>query len=122
MVHFFTLPYCQVFNVSMYSIIISNGSTHLDWSDLITTIINPDERFMLDKFNLTIEGNDLFQKQDIGLAKVEWKHSHQCIKKYMLRLSHSDIIKGGEIGENVLLSPLHLGEAVEQDLQMIPGE
>ena len=91
----------------MYTFIISNGSTHLDWSDLITTIVNPDEQFTLDNFNLTIEGDDASEKQDKGLAKVAWKHSHQCVRKYMLRLRHSDTTKGDKKGECQFHEPYH---------------
>ena len=122
MVRFFTLPNCLIFNASMYSIVKSNGSTHLDWTELIQTKVNPDKNFTLLHFNLTIQGNEMYNESQNGLAKIEWTHSYQCIKKYMIRLRYHDTVRGEIKGEIVLSSPPHLKEKIEQDLHMIPGK
>ena len=117
--HFFTLPHCSILNASMYSIVISNETVSLDWIEIIQTKVNLEEQFTLEKFQIKFgTGNNESTKGD---AIVEWIHSDQCIKKYMIHLSYNDTTKNEIMGEIGLPSPSHLGEKVELDLHMIPG-
>ena len=113
--HFFTLPHCSILNASMYSIVISNETVSLDWTEIIETKVNLEEQFTLENFQIKFgTGNDVS-------TNVEWTHSDQCIKNYMIRLSYNDTTKTEIKGEIGLPSPSHLGEKVQLDLHMIPG-
>ena len=126
-VHFFNLPHCQIFNVSLYSTVISNGSTTLEWTELVTTKPNPNLKFTLDSFDLVIDGvnDDVSLKQASGKAdgviKAIWKHTHQCVDIYKMSLRHTNDDKDTNVGEISINSPSHLGESMEQDLHIFPG-
>ena len=67
-------------------------------------------------------GNDMFNDSTKGVAKVEWNHSHQCIKKYIVRLQYNNTMDEGIKGEIILDSPLSLKEKVAVNLHEIPGK
>ena len=113
--HFFTLPHCSILNASMYSIVISNETVSLDWTEIIETKVNLEEQFTLENFQIKFG-----TEKDVS-TNVEWTHSDQCIKNYMIRLSYNDTTKNEIKGERRLSSPSHLGEKVQLDLHMIPG-
>ena len=119
--HFFTLPHCLIFNVSIYSVILSNETVNLDWTKIIQTKVHLEQNFTLENFKITIEGNDRPQDSSKGVAKVEWTHSYQCIKKYMLRLQYNNTVEDDILGEIRIDAPPSLQEKVELDLHEIPG-
>ena len=119
--HFFTLPYCQIFNLSMYSIVISNHSRQLDYTKIIQTEVGGN--FTLSNYSLTIQDSEVDpEKYPNGLAEIEWTHSYQCVQKYMLRLRHSNPTKGEIKGEIVIPSPPRLNEKIKQNLNSILGK
>ena len=117
--HFFTLPHCSVLNASMYSIVVSNETVSLDWTEIIQTEINLEKNFSLENFQIKMEGSDSSVGEE---AKAEWIHSKQCVKKYMIRLSYNDTTKQEIKGETEILSPPNLGEKVGLDLYSISGK
>ena len=119
--HFFTLPYCLIFNASIYSIILSNDSVHLDWTEIIQTKVDLEGSFSLPNFQISIQGNNGSENSTNEVAKMEWIHSHQCMKKYMVRLRYNNKDEKEVIGELEISSP-QLDEKIEIDLQTIPGE
>ena len=116
--HFFTLPHCSVLNASMYSIVVSNETVSLDWTEIIQTEINLEKNFLLEDFQIEMGGSNSNVTEE---AKAEWIHSNQCVKKYMVRLSFNDTTKQEIKGETEILSPPNLGEKVELDLHSISG-
>lgn len=116
--HFFTLPHCSILNASMYSIVITNDTVSLDWTEIIQTKVNLEESFSLENFEIQMGG---INESENGEAKVQWNHSNQCIKKYMIRLSYNNTLQKEISGEIGLPSPSNMGEKVELDLHMIPG-
>ena len=117
--HFFTLPHCSIFNASMYSIVISNESVSLDWTEIIQTKINLEENFLLENFQVNIGRSDSGTNDE---ASAEWTHSNQCVKKYMIQLSYNDTTKHEVKGKIEISAPPHLGEKVQLDLHTIPGK
>ena len=116
--HFFTLPHCSVLNASMYSIVVSNETVSLDWTEIIQTEINLEKNFLLEDFQIEMGGSNSNVTEE---AKAEWIHSNQCVKKYMVRLSFNDTTKQEIKEETEILSPPNLGEKVELDLHSISG-
>ena len=116
--HFFTLPHCSVLNASMYSIVVSNETVSLDWTEIIQTEINLEKHFSLENFQIKMGGSNSSINEG---AKAEWIHSKQCVKKYMIRLSYNDTTKQEIKEETEILSPTNLGEKVELDLHSISG-
>ena len=116
--HFFTLPHCSVLNASMYSIVVSNETVSLDWTEIIQTEINLEKNFLLEDFQIEMGGSNSNVTEE---AKAEWIHSNQCVKKYMVQLSFNDSTKQEIKGETEILSPPNLGEKVELDLHSISG-
>lgn len=116
--HFFTLPHCSVLNASMYSIVVSNETVSLDWTEIIQTEINLEKNFLLEDFQIEMGGSNSNVTEE---AKAEWIYSNQCVKKYMVRLSFNDTTKQEIKGETEILSPPNLGEKVELDLHSISG-
>ena len=116
--HFFTLPHCSVLNASMYSIVVSNETVSLDWTEIIQTEINLEKHFLLENFQVKMGGSNSSINEE---AKAEWIHSKQCVKKYMIRLSYNDTTKQEIKEETEILSPTNLGEKVELDLHSFSG-
>ena len=116
--HFFTLPHCSILNASMYSIVVSNETVSLDWTEIIQTEINLEKNFSLENFQIEIGGSNSSLSEE---AKAKWSHSKQCVKNYMIRLSYNDKTKQEIKGETEILSPPNLGEKVDLDLHSISG-
>ena len=105
----------------MYSVILSNETVNLDWTEIIQTKVHLKQNFTLENFKVTIEGNDISQDSTKGVAKVEWTHSYQCVQKYMIRLQYNNTMDNENKGEISLDAPPNLQEKVELDLHEIPG-
>ena len=120
-IHFFTIPSCSIFNVSMYSIVMANESVHLGWTEILQTEVNPEANFTLKNFEILINDENMAKAGESELSKIQWTHSNQCIEKYMVRIQYYNDEQEQVTSELELSSPQHLKQKLGFELSTFPG-
>ena len=120
-IHFFTIPSCSIFNVSMYSIVMANESVHLGWTEILQTEVNPEANFTLKNFEILINDENSIKDGKSEISKIDWTHSNQCIEKYMVRIKYYNDEQQEITSDLELPSPQHLKDKLGFDLSTFPG-
>ena len=103
------MEYCTVFQAILYSTVISNGSQTVEYNETVVTEHNPGKDFQLEGFRVKV-----IPGAEAGEATAIWQHTHQCLKKYMVRVDKPDDTKG----ENFVALPQHGQEVCEAPLSL----
>ena len=81
---FLTVEYCTVFQAVFTSTVIANGTQTVEYNATVVTEHNPDADFNLE-FRV-----DVTPGETAGEATAVWRHTHQCLQKYMVRVDKPD--------------------------------
>ena len=100
---FLTVEYCTVFQAVFTSTVIANGTQRVEYNATLVTEHNPDADFDLEEFRVEVTAGD-----GEGHATAVWRHTHQCLQKYMVRVDKPD----GTKGENFVQLPQQHGQEV----------